>query len=138
MHRIFAAALAFLAVSACATGPGVILPDTASASVPPTTTAPQPPREAFRPPAIMSERGLDSVIGARASALTARFGTARIDLTEGDARKLQFAGQTCVLDIFLYPLEAGREPVATHVEVRRRSGAGEIDRARCIAEIESR
>ena len=86
----------------------------------------------------MQERGLNGVIGAQARALTARFGRPRIDLVEGDARKLQFMGQTCVLDVFLYPLEAGREPVATHVESRLRTNGGQIDHARCIAEVERR
>ena len=36
-------------------------------------------------------------------------------------RKLQFAGERCVLDVFLYPLREGQEPVATYVEARRAS-----------------
>lgn len=136
--RSFALVLGALAVSACAGGSGAAPTRTAPTTVRPPVAAPPPSREAFRPPSVMREGGLDGVIGARASALTSRFGQARIDLTEGDARKLQFSGQTCVLDIFLYPLEAGREPVATHVDARLRSGGGAVDRARCIAEIERR
>ncbi len=136
--RNFAIVLSALALSACAGGSGAAPPRTGSTPVRPPVAAPSPPREAFRPPSVMPSGGLDGVIGARAAALTSRFGPARIDLTEGDARKLQFSGQTCVLDVFLYPLEAGREPVATHVDARLRSGGGEVDRARCIAEIEQR
>ncbi|QFT76428.1 hypothetical protein FIU90_02615 [Erythrobacter sp. THAF29] len=84
------------------------------------------------------EAGLDGVLGQRATALLSRFGAARIDLKEGDARKLQFAGEKCVLDVFLYPLEAGAEPVATHVEARERQGGGATSKTRCLAEIARR
>lgn len=88
------------------------------------------------PPTILREEGLESVIGKSANSLTRRFGEARIDLFEGDARKLQFISASCVLDIFLYPLERNATPVATHVEARRRIGGGNADRAGCIAEVE--
>lgn len=136
--RRLALALMALAVSACAGGTGAAPTRTASTATRPPGVTPPPSREAFRPPSVMRGGGLNGVIGARAASLTARFGAARIDLTEGDARKLQFTGRNCVLDIFLYPLEAGREPVATHVDARLRQGGGETDRAGCIAEIERR
>ncbi|MEM7779678.1 MAG: hypothetical protein AAF697_04700 [Pseudomonadota bacterium] len=79
--------------------------------------------------------GLDSIIGASANTLTARFGAPRLNRIEGDARKLQFVGEGCVLDIYLYPLQAGGAPVATHVEARAQQGGGVIDRARCIAAL---
>ena len=84
------------------------------------------------------EAGLDSVLGQRASVLLSGYGKARIDLKEGDARKLQFAGERCVLDVFLYPLEAGAEPVATHVEARERQGGGDTSKTSCLAEIARR
>ena len=95
----------------------------------------QPP-EAFRAPQVMRESGLESVIGEGAASLSRRFGEARIDLKEGDARKLQFASADCVLDIFLYPLREGGAPVATHVEARLRQGGAPAPRERCIDEIE--
>ncbi len=79
---------------------------------------------------------IGGIIGKEAATLTRRFGTARIDLTEGDARKLQFISHACVLDIFLYPLASGAQPVATHVETRLRVGGTPTDRARCIREVE--
>lgn len=121
--------LGAITISACAGG---------SASAPVQRTAAAPPAQAnggFRPPDMQNARGLNGVIGARAPALTQRFGTARIDLTEGDARKLQFSGSTCILDVFLYPLQAGQEPVATHVEARLRKGGGAVDKRECIDEI---
>jgi len=51
---------------------------------------------------------------------------------EGDMRKLQFAGRACVLDVFLYPLREGAEPVATWAEARRASDGQEVDRAACV------
>jgi hypothetical protein len=56
----------------------------------------------------------------------------RLDVREGDMRKLQFAGEACVLDVFLYPLRDGAEPVATHVEARRASDGQDVDRAACV------
>ncbi|MEM8725241.1 MAG: hypothetical protein AAGE86_06950 [Pseudomonadota bacterium] len=135
--RNIAVLLCALAISACAGGSGAAPTPNAPTAARPPAAAP-PTNETFRPPQVMRQRGLDGVIGARASTLTSRFGAARIDLVEGDARKLQFAGNRCVLDIFLYPLEAGSEPVATHVDARLRTGGSEVDRASCIAEIEQR
>jgi hypothetical protein len=104
---------------------------------PPTVSAaPSPVRTALPAPKILREEGLESVIGKGAPFLTRRFGRARIDLSEGDARKLQFISANCVLDIFLYPLQRGATPVATHVEARRRIGGGGADRADCIREVE--
>jgi hypothetical protein len=89
-------------------------------------------------PQVMAAAGLQGVIGSPASALTRRFGSPRINLTEGDAHKLQFVGQTCVLDIYLYPLNAGAEPTATHVDARVRQGGAPIDPGACIREVERR
>lgn len=91
-----------------------------------------------RVPAVMAPQGLEGVIGQDAGTLTQRFGAPRIDLAEGDARKLQFAGRSCVLDIFLYPVTAGQAPTAAHVEARLRQGGAEVDRGACIREVESR
>lgn len=89
-------------------------------------------------PEVMAAAGLEGLIGTPAAALTRRLGAPRIDLAEGDARKLQFAGRACVLDIYLYPLSAGAEPTATHVEARLRQGGAPADPRACIREIEGR
>jgi hypothetical protein len=89
-------------------------------------------------PEVMSPQGLGGVIGSPAAALTRRFGTPRIDLAEGDAHKLQFTGKGCVLDIYLYPLSAGAQPTATHVEARLRQGGAPTDPGACIREAEKR
>jgi hypothetical protein len=103
-------------------------------------------RVAVRTPAItppprakvQAAPGLEGVIGATPDDLIREFGTARLDVWEGDARKLQFVGQPCVLDIYLYPLAKGQEPQATYVEARRASDGQEVDRAACIAALRGR
>lgn len=89
-------------------------------------------------PEMMAPQGLEGVIGQEAAALTGRFGIPRLDVIEGDARKLQFAGTSCVLDIYLYPLRPGGAPVASHVEARLRQGGAAVDRGACIREVERR
>jgi len=81
--------------------------------------------------------GLDLVIGRDVRALAAAFGTPDLDIREGRARKLQFLGPACVLDVYLYPSRSGAEPVATHVDARLPDGR-DMDRASCIAAISRR
>jgi hypothetical protein len=103
------------------------------------TAAPTPVRTGVvRVPVTMAPQGLEGVIGQDAGTLTRRFGAPRIDLIEGDAHKLQFSGSSCVLDIYLYPMRPGVEPVAAHVEARLRQGGAEVDRGACIREVERR
>ena len=78
--------------------------------------------------------GLEGVLGATARALAAQFGSAALDLREGNARKLQFVSAACVLDAYLYPPRAGAEPVVTHVDARLPDGR-EMDRASCVAAL---
>ena len=102
--------------------------------VPPTRPVAPPVTEA-RAPAIQRLPGLEEVIEHDATSLARRFGEPRLEVREGDMRKLQFAGEACVLDVFLYPLHEGQEPVATHVEARRASDGQEVDRAACAAAL---
>lgn len=82
--------------------------------------------------------GLEGVIGSDAGALTRQFGTARLDVKEGDVRKLQFSGTACVLDIYLYPPSPNAEPRATYVDARRASDGLDVDRAACVAALRQR
>jgi len=95
----------------------------------------QPVRQPItRPPPVAQVQqlpGLEGVIGRNAAELTRQFGAARLDVLEGDARKLQFTGTACVLDVYLYPGAPGREPQATYVDARRTDGR-DVDRAACI------
>lgn len=97
----------------------------------PVKTVPQPAR-------IQTAPGLEGVIGAGADDLTRQFGPARLEVWEGDARKLQFTGNACVLDVYLYPPAQGREPQATYVDARRASDGQEVDRAACISALRKR
>jgi hypothetical protein len=117
----------------------------ASTSSPPRTSGtatPPPIRQAVtsapRDPQIVMVPGLEGVLGATAGQLAGQFGTARLDVWEGDARKLQFTGTACVLDIYLYPTRQSREPIATHVDARRASDAMAVDRAACVEALRGR
>jgi hypothetical protein len=79
--------------------------------------------------------GLENVLQQTAPILLREFGAARLDVREGDMRKLQFSGQACVLDVFLYPLTRGAEPVSTYVEARRSSDGQDVDKAACVAAL---
>ena len=86
----------------------------------------------------MRGAGLEGVIGAGATQLQRQFGDPQLDVREGDARKLQFAGEACVLDVFLYPSRNGEAPTASHIEARRASDGRNVDRAACIRALRRR
>jgi len=124
--------IAPLALLAACASPGreVVRPDVRTAPVPPSTN-PTVPQHSVPGLQIMREPGLEGVIGATASQLTSRFGTPRLNVAEGDARKLQWVGEPCVLDIFLYPVNGAQ--IATWVEARRRSDGRDVDRGACVS-----
>jgi hypothetical protein len=84
-----------------------------------------------------STHGLESVMGRGARALTALFGAPDLDVREGSARKLQFLGPACVLDIYLYPPRGGGDAVATHIDARLPDGR-DFDRSSCVAALSRR
>jgi hypothetical protein len=97
--------------------------------------APTPTPPPFRPPTVERVPGVEGLIQQSAAGLIAQFGPPRLDVREGDMRKLQFTGQACVLDVFLYPLRQGGEPVATYVEARRASDGQDVDKPACVAAL---
>jgi hypothetical protein len=100
------------------------------------TRAPAPAATpVFRPPPVQQVPGVEGLINQSATGLISQFGAPRLDVHEGDMRKLQFTGQACVLDVFLYPLRQGGEPVATYVEARRASDGQDVDKASCVAAL---
>lgn len=101
------------------------------ASVPPTRPT-APPATGFRTARVMTMPGLEGVIGADTAGLQRQFGAPRLDVWEGDARKLQFSGEACVLDVYLYPPSPGGNPTATYVDARRSSDGLDVDRAACV------
>lgn len=135
----FGALAAFLLLAACVS-PGERQPlpqpqqvPTPRASVP--RTDPAPPSAQFIPPIVQRKAGLEDVIGRNASALQRLFGAPRLTTPEGDAVKLQFRGEPCVLDVYLYPLKPGGEAVATHTEALRARDGAEVDQASCVAAL---
>jgi hypothetical protein len=109
----------------------------ASVITPPPSPASvrRPVRRRLPPPLVQALPGLEAVIGSTAADLNRQFGAARLDVREGDARKLQYMGTACVLDVYLYPAVAGKEPQATYVDARRPSDGKDVDRVACIASL---
>ncbi len=102
------------------------------------TTTP-PPRAtvgSVTPPPV-TLTGLERVMGHDARNLVALFGNADQDVREATARKLQFGSAICILDAYLYPPAAGKEPLVTYVEARQTDGKP-IDKASCIAALTRR
>ena len=112
-------------------------PPVARAPVP--RTKPRAPvRQPLAPPPVQALPGVAGVIGATGAELTRQFGTPRLDVLEGDARKLQYSGSACVLDIYLYPPKKRGDPQATHVDARRGSDGQDVDRAACVEALRKR
>jgi hypothetical protein len=108
---------------------GCVAPASRSPSVAPPVARPPPPA--------YTTHGLESVIGRGARAIAAMFGTPDLDVREGSARKLQFAGPVCVLDVYLYPPRGGGDPIATHIDARLPDGR-DMDRSSCVAALSRR
>lgn len=133
-----ALALIVLALAGCGADNSTVIVGTpppkqrspASPYVPPPAMRRTPPPSARLQPV----PGIEGVIGAGESELVRQFGPPRLDVWEGDARKLQFSALPCVLDVFLYPA-AGGDRRATYVEARRSTDGREVDRAACIAAL---
>ncbi|MCB2088515.1 MAG: hypothetical protein R3E18_04335 [Sphingomonadaceae bacterium] len=133
------------ACGSATTGTTPVRTTTAPVSKPVRTTTAippsQPPRTApgsFRPARVMQVPGLEGVIGSNADGLQRQFGLARLDVWEGDVRKLQFSGDACVLDIYLYPAQPGAEPQATYLDARRASDGLDVDRVACVKALRGR
>lgn len=127
-----------LALAACGPSTGTKVASTPAPvttartqAVPATRPAP-PPSGGFRAAKVMNLPGLEGVIGSDTAGLQRQFGAPRLDVWEGDARKLQFSGEACVLDIYLYPPAPGGQPTATWVDARRASDGLDVDRASCV------
>ncbi|MCB2063947.1 MAG: hypothetical protein KDE25_10935 [Novosphingobium sp.] len=129
LHRTAIPCLLALALSACASSGG-------STGGKGTVSTKRPPVRApittpLRDPQFRMEPGLEQVVGATQGQLVGQFGQPRLDVWEGDARKLQFTGTACILDIYLYPTSRSRDPLATYVEARRSDGR-DVDKAACV------
>ena len=114
---------AALALAACG---GDVVPAPRSAGYVPVPNAAQPPAPA----------SVAAIAGQTAPRLIAQFGAPHLDIIEGTARKLQFAGPICVLDAYLYP-KGTSEPVVSYLDAREPDGST-IDRASCVAALTRR
>lgn len=85
-------------------------------------SAPPPVKPAAPAPTIGRPVQDNSLIGQSPDAVGRLFGKPRLDVTEGAARKLQYEGTACVIDIYFYAPRAGANPVATHVDARTPDG----------------
>ena len=101
-----------------------------TSAAPPVRTAPR----AVERPVSYTSTGLEAVLGRTARMLEVQLGKPRLDVREGPARKLQFAGPACVLDAYLYPPKASGEPIVTHIDARMPDGR-DFDRASCVAAL---
>ncbi|MCT2401331.1 hypothetical protein [Novosphingobium mangrovi (ex Huang et al. 2023)] len=131
LHRIrapLAACSLALLLAACGAGSVTSTPRPAR-GVPEVR---QPTRSIARDPQFQSIPGVEGVIGATQKQLVRQFGNPRLDVWEGDARKLQFTGTPCVLDVYLYPTSRSHEPLATYVDARRASDGQDVDRTACV------
>lgn len=126
---------ALLALAACGGSTEAVRPLPAPPAPRMVRPAPPPAIQTQRPKAhLQTLPGLEGVIGADADALTRQFGAPRLDVRDGDARKLQWSGGPCVLDAYLYPPEGSGRPIATFVDARRGDGR-DVDRAACVAAL---
>jgi hypothetical protein len=114
MRRILFASV--LALSACA-------------RVPTETATPAPP-----PPPVAQPRESGVLIGLTGNELVTRFGRPVLQIKEGNSFKLQFRGNLCVLDAFLYP-STGAQYRVTYVETRSRAGTA-TNQGDCIRTLE--
>jgi len=136
--RTLAVLVLAAALSACASANGSTADGARAASATARPVIRQPVTRPVRDPQFQTVPGLEGVIGASESQLVRQFGAARLNVWEGDARKLQFAGTPCVLDVYLYPTSRSSEPVATYIDARRASDGQDVDRVACARALRRR
>jgi hypothetical protein len=94
----------------------------------------QPPAPAQPAQIAPVQRQTTRLTGMSTHDLTTHFGRPALQVQEGTSLKLQFRGNYCVLDAYLYPGQNGAL-VVTHVDTRTPSGA-DTDQATCISALE--
>ena len=124
-----------LLLAACGVSPGGVASTPGKTSSTRVPAVREPSRATPPPPKFQTVPGLEGVIGANEKQLISQFGKPRLNVWEGDARKLQFTGNACVLDIYLYPTTTSREPLATFADAHRASDGQDVDRAACVAAL---
>lgn len=111
----------------------ILLLGACSSAVPPPRSTP-PPVATAPPPTMVRPVQNNSLIGQSADAVGRMFGKPRLDVVEGAARKLQYEGSACVIDIYFYAPRAGTDAVATHVDARTPDGRN-AEPESCVAAL---
>ena len=94
--------------------------------------APRPQGQpAPQPAPAQPQEETSSVVGLSPQELVGRFGRPALQIREGSSLKLQFRGNRCVMDAYLYPSGSTGTLKVTHVDTRLPSG-GDIDQAACV------
>lgn len=75
-----------------------------------------------------------SLVGLTPQELVGEFGTPALQIHEGSSLKLQFRGQSCVMDAYLYPSGSSAILKVTHVDTRLPSGS-DVDQATCVSAL---
>ena len=101
----------------------------ACAPRPQPTPAPQQPAE------VTPVQRQTALVGMTTSELVGHFGKPALQVREGTSLKLQFRGQRCVLDAYLYPAHDAVLRVS-YVDTRAPSGV-DMDQAACISALQS-
>jgi len=100
-------------------------------------TAPQQPQPAAAPTPQAQPQETSSLVGLTAQELVGRFGPPALQIREGTSLKLQFRGNRCVMDAYLYPSGGSGALKVTHVDTRLPTG-GDIDQAACVFALRNR
>ena len=74
------------------------------------------------------------MLGRNEKSLRAQFGEPRLNIVEGDGRKMQYVTAKCVVDIYLFPPAAGKEAAVVHIDARDDAGR-DMDRDSCVLQL---
>jgi hypothetical protein len=105
-----------------------------AACAPRPAATPAPVTPAVPAPAATDQHDHRTLNGMTANELIQHFGRPRLQIQEGEGTKLQFAGTSCVLDFYLYPVPGGA-PRVSHIDARNLQG-GDVSAQSCVYEIE--
>lgn len=115
----------------------LLLAGCGTSTPPPVSPGTRPPPPGFSLPPATASHGGDGLLGRSVDAVGTLLGKPRLDVTEGAGRKLQFTGDSCVIDVYFYAPKAGAKPVATHIDARSRDGRV-VDTNGCITVLRRR
>lgn len=85
----------------------------------------------------LSGTEVQRLMGKDARLLIQMLGQPSQDIREGAGRRLQFASDACILDVYLYPAGPGATPVSTYMAARVLDGR-EAERNSCIIALRQR